>query len=276
MDIKGRTVIVTGGGRGIGRAIALELAGQGANVVVTSRSEDQIRETAEEIESAGGSALAVRADVTCPEQVQAVVEQALERFGQVDVLVNNAGSFRAIGPVWEVDPEVWWSDHKTNVFGAFLCCQAVLPGMMERKEGIIINLCGGGADRPFLGASGYGSSKTGLMRLTDTLAFELERAGHAIQVYGFDPGLVRSEMTIAATRHPAAENWIPGMREWLETGMDHPVEESATALAKLIRISCPAITGRIFTYAQNFAEIERRAEDIRARDTYQIRYLTHM
>lgn len=276
MEIEGRSIIVTGGGRGIGRAIALELARRGARVVVSARSEDQVRETAEQIELEGGSALAVPADVTSREQVQAMAKRTIDHFGRVDVLINNAGAFRAVGPAWEVDPETWWSDHETNVFGSLLCCQAVLPGMIERGEGIIINLCGGGADRPFLGASGYGSSKAGLMRFTDTLAFELELAGHPIQVYGFDPGLVRSEMTVSVTHDPAAEQWIPGMRVWLEQGMDHPAEESAGAIAKLIGISCPAITGRIFTYNQDFREIARRAEDIRARDTYQIRYLTNM
>ena len=267
---------MTGGGRGIGRAIAAELSRRGAFVAITSRTQSQLDETAKLIEGAGGSVLAIGADVTSRDQVLMMVRQVIEQRGKVDVLINNAGLFRSVGPVWDVDPAVWWRDVETNMLGPLLCCQAVLPGMIANNDGIIINMCGGGADRPFLGASAYGASKTGLMRLTDTLAFELEIAGHQIQVYGFDPGLVRSEMTESVTRNAAAESWIPGMREWLEQGMDHPADESASAIAELIRISRPEITGRIFMYNQDFKEIGRRAADIRARDTYQIRYLTNM
>lgn len=276
MDINGRVVLITGGGRGIGREFALVLARRGAKVFAASRSADDVAETVRLVRTGGGIAGGTSADVTDAGQVREMVRRAEEELGPVDVLVNNAGSFRAVGPVWEVDPEAWWGDVSTNMLGSMLCCQAVLPGMRQRGGGIIVNLCGGGADRPFLGASGYGSSKTGLMRLTDTLAFELEQAGCAVQVYGFDPGLVRSRMTENAVSEPAARRWMPKMVEWLEEGADHPVRESAEALARLLEISCPAISGRIFSYSQDFDEIARRAEDIRARDTYQIRYLTHI
>lgn len=276
MEIVGKTVIITGGGRGIGRAIAEELARIGARVVISARSADQLDQTASDIRACGGEVLAVEADVTSASDTSSLTARALDAFGSIDILINNAGAFKAVGPVWETDIDCWWSDITTNVLGPMHCCQAVLPHMIQSGAGIIINMCGGGADRPFLGASGYGTSKAALMRFTDTLAFELEHAGHPVQVYGFDPGLVRSEMTLKVTQDPAAGVWIPGMREWLDKGMDHPAHESAEAIARLISISCPAITGRLFTYRQDFTEIARRAEEIRARDTYQIRYLTHM
>ena len=267
--------LVTGGGRGIGRGIALALARAGMGVVCTARSEGQVQETRAMIEAEGGRALAIAADVTKAEDVARVAREA-EAFGPIDVLINNAGAFRAVGASWEVDPETWWRDVTTNMLGPFLVARAILPGMIGRNAGTIINMCGGGSDRPFLGASGYGSSKAGLMRMTDTLAFELAQAGHNIQVYGFDPGLISTAMTENVIHDAAAERWMPKMIEWLAEGKDHPVEESTAAILEILRISRPELSGRLFCWFQNFKEIERRAEDIQARDTFQIRYLTHL
>ena len=148
--------------------------------------------------------------------------------------------------------------------------------MIEQRRGIIINLAGGGMDRPFLGASGYGSSKTGLMRFTDTLAFELQQAGYSgIHVYAIDPGFIRTAMTEYIPKTKGGAKWMPDVQKWFRLGKDHPAEEATEAIAKLIRISQPALSGRVFFWHQNFAEIDRRAKDIQARDTFQLRYLTH-
>lgn len=276
MNLKDKVALITGAGRGIGRAIAIELARQGAKVACTARSLDQLRETERLIVADGGTALSTAADVTDAADVEQLVAQAIDRFGRIDILVNNAGSFRAVGACWEVDPETWWGDFEVNVKGSFLCCHAVVPRMIEQGEGIVINMAGGGVDRPFVGASGYGSSKTGLMRFTDTLAFELQQAGHAgIQVYAFDPGFVRSAMTEHVPETTGGQKWIPDMQKWLDLGKDHPAQEAADGIVKLIGISKPALSGRIFVWHQNFAEIDRRAEDIQARDSFQIRYLTN-
>ena len=276
MDSNGKIAIVTGAGRGIGRAIALELARRGAKVVCAARSIDQLLETEQLILKEGGTVACVAADVTIEADVENLAAQAIAKFGRIDILVNNAGSFRAVGACWEVDPETWWGDFAVNVRGAFLCCHAVIPRMIEQGEGIVINMAGGGVDRPFVGASGYGSSKTGLMRFTDTLAFELQQAGHpGIQVYAYDPGFVRSAMTEHVPETSGGQKWIPDMQKWLDLGKDHPAQEAADGIVKLIGISKPALSGRIFVWHQNYAEIERRAEDIQARDSFQIRYLTN-
>ena len=108
MNINGKTTIVTGAGRGIGRSIAVVLGGAGAQVVCTARTLDQIEETAQEIRNNRGVALAIRTDVTVPEDVRQLVEATLDRFGRIDFLINNAGTNQSIGALWEVDPEIWW------------------------------------------------------------------------------------------------------------------------------------------------------------------------
>lgn len=235
---------------------------------------EPLQETRALIEAAGGRALAITADVTS-EKNEARAARDAEALGAIDVLINNAGAFRAIGALWEVDAATWWCDITTNLPGPFLVARAVRPGMIQRNSCVIINLCGG-AHRPFLGASGYGSSKVGLMRLMDTLAFELAQAGHNVQVYGFDLGRVKKAMTDNLILNDRDSRYMPKMIEWLAEGQDHPVDESAAAILELLRISCPALSGRLFCYFQNLKEIARRAEDIQARDTFQIRYLTHL
>jgi NAD(P)-dependent dehydrogenase (short-subunit alcohol dehydrogenase family) len=243
MNLKNKIVIITGAGRGIGQVVALEFARRGAKIFCVARSKDQLQATEKLIAAHGGTAAALVADVTDPKQVRKMVDFALRKFGRIDVLINNAGSFRAVGAVWEVDPALWAQDVQTNLFGAFYCSQAVLPAMMKQRKGMIINLAGGGIDRPFLGASGYGSSKTGLMRLTDTLALELQEAGYpGIQVCAIDPGFIRSAMTEYIPRTQGGARWIPYMKKWLRDGKDHPAEEAAVAIAKLIAIAKPALS----------------------------------
>src|ERR1700741_212445 len=138
--LTGQVAIVTGRGRGIGRAIAQALAQQGAAVTVTARSGEQLAETVALITAAGGRAIAVTADVTDPHAVKRVVTETEQQLGPVDLLVNNAGSASALGPLWEVDPEDWWHDVTVNLRGTLLCTHAVLPGMLTRRRGRIINM----------------------------------------------------------------------------------------------------------------------------------------
>ena len=143
MELNNKTVIVTGAGSGIGRVIALELAGRGANVVCAARREHNIKETVSLIEAQGGSALAVATDITQYKQVQMMVDTAIGKFGQVDVLINNAGSFMALGAVWETDIDQWMQDISVNLTGTYLCSRAVLQHMIQRNQGIIITMRGG-------------------------------------------------------------------------------------------------------------------------------------
>src|SRR4051812_45591159 len=140
IDITGRVAIVTGGGRGIGRAIGLGLASAGASVAVVARSGDQIAETVEEIAQAGGRAFAVPAGVSDPESVGRMVREVERALEPVDLLVNNAGVSGPLGPIDETDADEWWRCQEANLRGPLLCARAALPGMVARRLGRIVNI----------------------------------------------------------------------------------------------------------------------------------------
>lgn len=271
MDVEGRSIIVTGSSTGIGRAIAVALARAGARVVCAARNESKLRDTVSQIEKDGGDAIAVPTDVTDSKQIDQMIKETLTAFQKIDVLINNAGIYGAIGGLWEVDADTWWKDLTTNLQGPFLCCRAVLPSMMTQNEGVIINMSGGGSSFPFLGGSGYGCSKAALMRLTDTLADELTHAGHSIEVYGLSPGFVRTGISESVAASEAGEKWLPQFKEWLDKGEDHPAEDVGEVVIKLLGISCPALSGRIFSHRDDYDELARRADEIVEKDLYQIR-----
>lgn len=271
MELEGRTAIVTGSGRGIGRAIAIEFARQGANVVCSARREEEVAETVALIEAAGGVGLAVASDVTKRDQVENLVSKTLERFGRIDVLFNNAAAFRALGAVWEVDPEVWFSDVTTNLLGVMLVSRAVLPHMIERNEGIIINMNGGGSWAPLPGGSGYGCSKAAVLRFTDTLAGELEREGHDVLCLSIGPGFVHTETTERQRTDPLGVKWIPSSKEALDAGDTRPPEDCAKSSVWMLKVACAAMNGRVFQTGMDFDEIAARAGEIREKDLYTLR-----
>ena len=189
-ELDGRVALVTGGGRGVGANVARELAAGGARVAVSARSRDQVEAVAEKI---GG--LAVVADVSKPDSVRAMVDQVESKLGPIDVLVNNAGISGTLDRAWEADTAEWWRVFEVNLFGPFLCCRAVVPGMLERRHGRIVNVGSGAAYLP-VGSTvetGYGASKAGLYRFGEMLAAQLDGTG--VVVFTISPGLVRTDMT---------------------------------------------------------------------------------
>jgi 3-oxoacyl-[acyl-carrier protein] reductase len=194
-ELKGQTAVVTGGGRGIGAGIARELADAGADVIVAARSRDELETVAEET---GGRA--VELDVAD----RTAVERTFDEIGPVDLLVPNAGrNVSEPGGAWEVDPGEWWNVFEVNVFGVYLCCRAVLPGMLQRGRGRIVITGSGAAYLPQSGNSAYSASKAAVWRFGNVLAEQL--AGR-IPVFVISPGLVRTEMT---KRAPDDAPWTP-------------------------------------------------------------------
>ena len=242
MELKGRTVIVTGSGSGIGRAIAQAFARNGAHVVCCARRKERLDETVSIIEAEGGTALAVPTDVTQADQVAHMVATATEHFGPISVLFNNAGRFNSIAGVHEVDPENWWQDVTVNLLGGLLTIRTVLPDMIARNEGIIISMNGG---RP-VGGSGYACGKAGLMELTRVLAAELRMMDSAVMVFGAGPGLVRTEMTELQANTEAGRKWIPSTKESFDADRTRKPDEVAQATIRLVTAAKPEWSGKSY------------------------------
>lgn len=241
MKLAGQVAIVTGASRGIGRAIAERCAAEGARVALVARGAGQLEEVAAGIREKDGAAVAIPADVTDRAAVEAMARQAEAELGPVDLLVNNAGTFYAIGPTWEVDPQTWWDDVTVNILGVFLCCRVVLPGMVRRKKGRIINLIGGGADAPLPYGSAYAVGKTAVMRFTETLAAETKEFG--VYVFALRPGFVRTAMS----EHQLTEEgrrWLPDTARRFAEEKNVPPSVPAELAVEIASGRFDALTGR--------------------------------
>ena len=195
MTLQGKTAVVTGGSRGIGRAICVELARLGANVVVNySGSEDRAREVVAEIESLGVKGLAVQANVSDVEQVDLLMKQSLEAFGSIDILVNNAGITRDNLLIRMKEAE-WDNVIDTNLKGVFLCTKAVSRQMMKQRSGRIVNISSIVGVSGNAGQANYVAAKAGVIGLTKTVAQEL--ASRNVLVNAIAPGFITTEMTDA-------------------------------------------------------------------------------
>ena len=266
--LDGQVAIVTGGGRGIGRAIAEGLARAGAAVTVLARSEDELAETVRLIESSGGRAIAVVADVTDERAVQTAVERAERELGPVDLLVNNAAVATPVGPAWEVDPDAWWRTVEVNLRGPFLCARAVLPGLVQRSSGRIVNIVAVAAfnTAPFMSA--YGGSKAALVSFTDDLAAETR--AHGIAVFAIRPGLVQTRMQDELTASPYLQRRRGGQAPALV-----PAERAAEAVVFVATGKADALSGRFIDVTRDdVAELAARADEIVRGDLLAMRLRT--
>ncbi|HTO78031.1 MAG TPA: SDR family NAD(P)-dependent oxidoreductase [Thermoanaerobaculia bacterium] len=209
MKFRDRTVIVTGAGRGIGRSVALRFAEEGGKVALVARSENELEETERLVRKAGGRALALPADVTARDAAEECVRRAEAELGPVDVLVNNAGVF-VWRPFLELTPDDWDRVIATNLTGAANFCRAVLPGMVARRRGRIVNVASVHGIRGDANVSAQSAAKFGLIGLTQSLAREFRE--HNIAVNAVCPGAVENRLdeTGAAERaSPLAEKLWP-------------------------------------------------------------------
>jgi len=207
MQLEGKIAVVTGGGRGIGKVIALTLAGEGADVVIAARNEAALKETAAEVKAMGRKCLAIVTDQAVDEQVRRMVERTLERFGRVDVLVNNAGIGGPAVSVADMELEAWNQTLAINLTGVMLCTKYILKDdMIPRKSGNIINISSvaGRVGEPH--RSPYSASKWGLIGFTQSLAMEVGKCG--IRVNCIAPGPVEGERIEWALRQVSKNQGI--------------------------------------------------------------------
>jgi 3-oxoacyl-[acyl-carrier protein] reductase len=203
-ELAGQVAIITGAGGGIGAAIARELADAGAHIVINDVVEEAARRVAEEVEARGVQALVSTANITAGEQVQAMVDEVMERCGRIDILVNNAGITRD-GLLVRMDEEAWDLVLAVNLKGAFLCTRAVARPMMKARYGRIINMASVSGVGGNAGQANYSASKGGLIALTKTTAQEL--AGRNITANALAPGFIETAMTRQLPEE-ARQGWL--------------------------------------------------------------------
>ncbi len=270
--LENQVSVITGAGRGIGRAVALALSDAGSALALGARTVSQLEEVAAEVRQRGGNALAVQLDVTDPQSVRSFVATVVDRFGQIDILVNNAGSNSggedgAVGPLWEINPDVWWNDIEVNLYGTFLCMHVVLPHMVKAGSGYIVNIVSTAAMIAWPYDSAYACSKAAVIRLTDSVAEEVRDRG--VSVFALSPGSVDTELRAGAVDSPAGRKWLTRVNpnpEWV------PAELPADAVVFLASGEADGLSGRFLSVEWDLHELARRAAHIADRDVLQLRF----
>ena len=190
-NLKGKTALVTGGGRGLGKAVALALAAEGVNVAITGRNENNLKSVVAEIESKGVKSSYSVFDVTDKKQVFASLKKLQNDFGKFDILINNAG-IAAFGGILEMDDEQWEDIVKTNLFGPYYVVKAVVPGMVEKKSGDVVNISSTAGLKGNALTSAYSASKFGLIGMSESMMFELRKQN--IRVTTLTPSTISTDM----------------------------------------------------------------------------------
>lgn len=262
--------LVTGAGRGIGRAIAARLAADGISVALVARSADELAETASQIAGArpGASTAVCSADVTDARSVAAALAAARE-LGPIDLVVNAAGVDGPHQPFHEVDLDAWWRVVEVNLRGTAVVTRAVLPGMIARGRGRIIQLASDAAGRPSPRNSAYACSKAAVLRLTDSLAAEL--TGTGVSVFAVSPGLVRTAMTERIWQMMETSRWEPGVTPIAPFMWSEPARV-AELVSFLASGRGDALSGRyLHVLMGDPAQQAERAAEVAARDLWTLR-----
>jgi len=251
--------IVSGAGRGVGRAIAVALSHAGFSVALLARSQEELDDADAEI---GAAVFTSACDVRDGDAVARAVASAEAALGPATVLVNNAGTGLALGPLWEVDADDWWTDVETTLRGAFNLCRAVLPGMIERGTGRIVNVTSYVAVRPAPYQTGYAAGKAALLNLTESLAASL--AAHGVHVFAMTPGYVRTQLTERIAETDAGRTWLPEVGQ----GRVLEAEDGARLVVRLAQGDADVLNGRFFHALDDLDDILRRRDEVETDDLY--------
>jgi NAD(P)-dependent dehydrogenase (short-subunit alcohol dehydrogenase family) len=265
--LAGSVAVVTGGGRGIGRVLALALAGAGAAVGLIARSSDQLAESVELVEAAGGVAAAASADLGDPGAASTAVDKVRHELGPVDILVNNAGISGPAGPAWEVPERDWWRTVE-------LCSRLVLPEMVARRRGRIVNVTSQAGVFRWPLASAYSVSKAAVVKFTENLGVETRR--HGISVFSVHPGILAIGLGKAALTSSAPADSAQGrLRDWgrqeTAAGRGAQPHQIAELLLRIATGEADRLSGRHLSVHDDLDMLLNRAEDVLRDDLYVLR-----
>ena len=273
MELNGRRALVTGASRGIGRAIALAFAAEGARLGLLARDGGRLQEVAAAVVAAGGEAQTRVADLGLQDQLRSAVGGLLDDWGGIDILVNNAGIQGPIGSLQDNDPALWQQTVQVNLVGSFLCTHMVLPAMLGQGFGKVICLSGGGAVSSRPRFSAYAASKAGVVRLMECVSAEV--AGRGIDVNAIAPGAVNTDMHCqlleAGERAGAAEREAAIDRQ--ESG-GQPPERAAALAVYLASDRSRGLTGKLISAVHDPWE-EMDIQTLMKSDIYTMRRLSH-
>jgi 3-oxoacyl-[acyl-carrier protein] reductase len=245
--LTGRVAIVTGASRGLGLEISRTLAAAGARVLMNARGAAELADAVTGVAAAGHSVAGEPGDVAAPGTSDRIVAAAVERFGSIQILVNNAGIYGPMGPVDQVDLDEWERTVQVNLFASVRMCRAVLPHLRANGYGKIIQLSGGGATAPMPNISAYAASKAAVVRFAETLAYET--LGTGIDVNAVAPGALNTsmleELLKAGPDVVGVEYYERALRQ-RDTG-GAPIAEAAALIASLASAESDGITGRLIS-----------------------------
>lgn len=249
--LQGEVAFITGGGRGLGQAIAEALSQAGAAVAVAARSESEIAKTAADLQSRGASAIAITCDVTDAASVDTAFSRAEQALGPISILVNNAGVQGPIGPIGHIDVADWWSAQSVHLLGALLCMTRGLKGMEAANHGRIINIASQAGTFVAPNASAYAVAKASLIRLTEHL--DAEQAGSAIRAFAIQPGTILTDMSSQTLASPNAREHAAPLVALLESITP---EDSAAAREKLQSLAVDLAAGRFDALSGRYLDVD--------------------
>ena len=238
--LENQIVVVTGASRGIGRAMTIRFAREGARVAMIARDQARLDALASELEE--HTVLALAADVCDRSAMDEVCRRVLGEWGAPHLVVANAGRLEPIGPIWETDPENWWKDVEVNLRGSFLSTHGFLPAMIEAGRGRIVLFGGGGSTRVFPWVSAYSMSKAAILRLAETIDLELDGTG--VHAFSVSPGFVRTDMTERFANTATGRKYIADLADRLDRNESTPPEACAELLVQIASGRLDALHGR--------------------------------